>query len=101
MVATDEIEAPVRILKTLMLIVCCQATARGSCDADFHRFIGSRYLVGVGVELQPSVSTKWNTATAADMFGGIWTELPRAMAWPVTVYHRMIDNPEPVEKNAS
>jgi uncharacterized membrane protein YhhN len=59
------------------------------------------YLVGVGVELQPSVSTKWNTATAADMFGGIWTELPRAMAWPVTVYHRMIDNPEPVEKNAS
>jgi uncharacterized membrane protein YhhN len=59
------------------------------------------YLVGVGVVLQPSVSTKWNTATAADLFGGIWAELPRALAWPVTVYHRMMDTPESVKINAS
>jgi hypothetical protein len=58
------------------------------------------YLVGVGVMLQPSVSTKWNTATAADMFGGIWAELPRALAWPVIMYHRMMDGPEPVKTNA-
>lgn len=56
------------------------------------------YLVGVGVALAPTISTKWNTATAADLFGSVWVELPGALAWPVAVYHRMVDatGPTPV-----
>jgi hypothetical protein len=59
------------------------------------------YLVGVGVVLAPTISTKWNTSTASDLFGSVWLELPRALAWPVTAYHRMIDTPEPAKTNAS
>jgi hypothetical protein len=47
------------------------------------------YLVGIGVVLSPTISTKWNTATASDLFGSMWLELPGAMSWPVSVYHRV------------
>jgi hypothetical protein len=47
------------------------------------------YLVGIGVVLAPTISTKWNTATASDLFGSMWAELPGAMSWPVSVYHRI------------
>jgi hypothetical protein len=59
------------------------------------------YLVGVGVVLAPTISTKWNTATSADLFGSVWLELPRALAWPGGMYHRIVDAPEPVKTNAS
>jgi len=58
------------------------------------------YLVGVAIMLAPTVSTKWSTATASDLFGNVLLELPRALAWPVTIYHRMMDTPEPVKTNA-
>jgi len=58
------------------------------------------YLVGVGVMLSPTISTKWSTGTASDLFGSVWLELPRALAWPVTIYHRMMDTPEPTKTNA-
>jgi hypothetical protein len=50
------------------------------------------YLVGVGVELAPTISGKWNSMTAADLFGSVWLELPGALAWPVAAYHRVIDS---------
>jgi hypothetical protein len=48
------------------------------------------YLVGVGVVLAPTISTKWNTATAADLFASVWSELPGGLAWPVSTYHRFM-----------
>jgi hypothetical protein len=57
------------------------------------------YLVGIGVVLAPTFSNKWNSATAAELFGGVWAQLPGALAWPVTTYHRLMDAPpaEPVK----
>jgi hypothetical protein len=57
----------------------------------FVAFVVMIYLVGVGVVLAPTISTKWDTATASDLFGSIWTQLPGALAWPVTIYHRAMD----------
>jgi hypothetical protein len=54
------------------------------------------YLVGVGVVLAPTITTRWATSTAPDLFSSIWLELPHALAWPGTVYHRMMNDPEPV-----
>jgi hypothetical protein len=49
------------------------------------------YLVGIGVVLAPAVQTEWNTGTAAEFSATILQELPVAAAWPVTLYHRMMD----------
>ena len=49
------------------------------------------YLVGIGVVLAPTVQGEWNTGTASDFFGSILQELPVAAAWPVALYHRMMD----------
>ena len=53
------------------------------------------YLIGVGVVLAPTISTRWSTGTASDLFGSVWGELPHALAWPVTAYHRMRGDQEP------
>jgi hypothetical protein len=58
------------------------------------------YLVGVGVVLAPTISTRWATSTASDLFSSIWLELPHALAWPGTVYHQMMGEHEPVKTNA-
>jgi hypothetical protein len=57
------------------------------------------YLVGVGVVLAPTISTRWTTSTASDLSASVWAELPRALAWPVTAYRRMMGEPEPVKTN--
>jgi hypothetical protein len=57
------------------------------------------YLVGVGVVLAPTISTRWTTSTASDLAASVWTELPRALTWPVAAYHRMMGEPEPVKTN--
>ncbi|SDR64101.1 hypothetical protein SAMN05519103_09401 [Rhizobiales bacterium GAS113] len=49
------------------------------------------YLVGVGVVLSPTILAKWNSGTASELFASVWQELPRAMAWPATMYHSMMD----------
>ena len=49
------------------------------------------YLVGIGVVLAPTVQGAWNTGTASEFSGRILQELPGAAAWPVTLYHRMMD----------
>jgi hypothetical protein len=49
------------------------------------------YLVGIGVVLAPTVQGEWNSGTASEFFGSIVQELPVAAAWPVTLYHRMMD----------
>jgi hypothetical protein len=49
------------------------------------------YLVGIGVVLAPTVRGEWNTGTASELFGKILQELPVAAAWPVTLYHQMMD----------
>jgi len=49
------------------------------------------YLIGIGVVLAPTVQAEWNTGTASEFSGRILQELPVAAAWPVTLYHRMMD----------
>lgn len=49
------------------------------------------YLVGIGVVLAPTVQGGWNTGTASQFFGSILQKLPVAAAWPVTLYHHMMD----------
>jgi hypothetical protein len=49
------------------------------------------YLVGVGVVLSPTIQSKWNSATAAELAASVWAELPKALAWPATVYHSLTD----------
>ena len=51
------------------------------------------YVIGIGVVLAPTVQGEWNTGTASEFFGSIVQELPVAGAWPVTLYHRMMDRP--------
>ncbi|MBV8450132.1 MAG: hypothetical protein JO094_15190 [Hyphomicrobiales bacterium] len=50
------------------------------------------YLVGVGVELAPTIQTKWNSASAADLVASIIQDLPDAMAWPARLARRMSDH---------
>jgi hypothetical protein len=49
------------------------------------------YLVGIGVVLAPTVRSEWNTGTASEFSATILEELPVAIAWPVTLYHHMMD----------
>jgi hypothetical protein len=49
------------------------------------------YLVGVGVVLSPTIQAKWNSGTASELVASVGAELPRAMAWPATLYHSMAD----------
>jgi len=53
------------------------------------------YFVGIGVVLAPTVSLRWSTGTASELFANLWLELPQALAWPAAAYHRMMDQQEP------
>jgi len=44
------------------------------------------YLVGIGVTLAPTIKANWNTVPASQFVEGVATELPKALAWPVTAY---------------
>jgi hypothetical protein len=46
------------------------------------------YLVGVGVELAPTIEANWNSDTASQFFASVTAEMPRALSWPATVYRR-------------
>jgi hypothetical protein len=50
------------------------------------------YLVGVGVELAPTISANWNRSAPALLIS-VWRELPDALEWPPKVYHRFMDRP--------
>ena len=47
------------------------------------------YLVGVGVVLSPTIQSKWNSGTAAELSSSIVGALPGALAWPAGAYHRL------------
>ena len=51
------------------------------------------YLVGIGVELAPTFRASWDTVPASQLAGSVVQELPRALVWPLTVYHRVADTP--------
>jgi hypothetical protein len=44
------------------------------------------YLVGVGVELAPTVQGKWSTATASELASSVADALPDALAWPAKAF---------------
>ncbi len=49
------------------------------------------YLVGVGVALSPVIEDKWSTSSAQDLTRSVGEALPGALAWPVHLYHRVMD----------
>jgi hypothetical protein len=51
------------------------------------------YLVGVGVELSPTIQTKWSGASASELAASVVQELPDAMAWPARLLRRLTDRP--------
>jgi len=51
------------------------------------------YLVGVGVELSPTIQTKWSGASASELVASVVQELPDAMAWPTSLLRRLTDRP--------
>jgi hypothetical protein len=51
------------------------------------------YLVGVGVELSPTIQTKWSGASASELVASVVQELPDAMAWPARLLRRLTDRP--------
>jgi hypothetical protein len=52
-------------------------------------FLVITYLVGVGVVLAPTLRTAWNTETASQLLDHVAQELPGAVSWPATAYHRI------------
>ena len=52
------------------------------------------YLVGVGVALAPTIKANWSTGPASQFVESVATELPRALSWPATVYHRQQEGSE-------
>ncbi len=48
------------------------------------------YVIGVGVELAPSVWSGWSTGNGSLMLGAITRALPEALAWPVLVYRSIM-----------
>jgi hypothetical protein len=50
------------------------------------------YLVGVGVELAPTIQGKWNDATASQLTASIVDALPDALTWPAKAYRSLTGN---------
>jgi hypothetical protein len=49
------------------------------------------YLVGVGVELSPTIQAKWNGASASELVTSVAQELPNAMAWPARAFRSITE----------
>lgn len=47
------------------------------------------YLVGVGVVLSPTIQSKWNSGTAAELSSSVVEAMPGALAWPVRAWSRI------------
>ncbi len=59
------------------------------------------YLVGVGVELAPTIKANWSTVPASQFVETVATELPRALSWPATAYRSVAEKPSTPEKSSS
>jgi hypothetical protein len=44
------------------------------------------YVIGIGVQLAPTVQESWDRETAEQVFARVMDELPRAAAWPVRAF---------------
>jgi hypothetical protein len=49
------------------------------------------YLVGVGVQLSPTIEAKWSSATTPELVASIAEALPAAAAWPARAYRTVVD----------
>ena len=64
-------------------------------------FLVIAYLVGVGVELAPTIKANWSTVPASQFVETVATELPRALSWPATAYLSVAEKPSTPEKPSS
>jgi hypothetical protein len=44
------------------------------------------YVIGIGVQLAPTVQGSWDKETAEQVFARVMDELPHAAAWPVRTF---------------
>ena len=44
------------------------------------------YVIGIGVQLAPTVEAAWDKETAAQVTARVMDELPNAAAWPVRAF---------------
>jgi len=49
------------------------------------------YLVGIGVQLSPTIEAKWNSATAPEIVASVAEALPAAAAWPARAYQTVLE----------
>jgi hypothetical protein len=57
------------------------------------------YLVGIGVELAPTVRSRWSTDTASDFAANVAQALPGALAWPADVYRSVTGRGDAVARD--
>lgn len=53
------------------------------------------YVVGIGVQLTPTVREGWNSMTAAQLLDRTAEELPNAAAWPMRAYESLTGQSKP------
>lgn len=58
------------------------------------------YFVGIGVVLAPTFESHWNSGTPAELRDAVVRRLPFASAWPVTLYHNIVDIPSDSERTS-
>ena len=44
------------------------------------------YVIGIGVQLAPTVREAWDTVPSSQLVSRVVSELPAAAAWPMRVY---------------
>lgn len=55
------------------------------------------YVIGIGVQLAPTVEAAWDTDTASEVSAKVMDELPSAARWPVRMFDRLRDKDVPEE----
>ena len=52
------------------------------------------YIGGIAYDMVPIFSARWNSGTPAELFDAVWADIPKAVTWPVRVYHYFSGTPD-------
>ena len=52
------------------------------------------YIGGIAYDMVPIFSARWNSGTPAELFAAVWADIPKAVTWPVRVYHYFSGTPD-------
>ena len=45
------------------------------------------YIGGIAYDMVPIFSARWNSGTPAELFAAVWSDIPKAVTWPIAAYH--------------